>query len=142
MLAALIALAVASTTSPTLKGTWELEAGRSAHDRVIGETVIIGGDDKHEVYSATVRLNGQAFGSRFEATIDGPDAPLLSLDGKVVGRARVKRLGPNNTLTEMMPDQGVARMIDHRLSIDGNTMISLLLDPAGKVLSVLVFKRI
>lgn len=126
---------------PAVRGTWELDAGASAHDRVLGETVVIGGDDTHVVYSATVRVAGKVSGARFSAVVDGPEVPLVSLSGTVVGRARVRRLPTGRTITEMMPDAGVRRIIEHRVSIDGRTLLSLLYDPAGTVTSILVFRR-
>ncbi len=135
------AASVPAALAPSVRGTWELDAGASAHERVIGETVVIGGDDTHVTYSATVRFNGKVTGARFAATVNGPDVPLMSLTGKVVGRARVRRLPSGRTITEMMPDAGVHRIIEHRVSIDGKTLLSLLYDPSGTVLSILVFKR-
>jgi hypothetical protein len=132
---------VPAALAPSVRGTWELDAGASAHERVIGETVVIGGDDTHVTYSATVRFNGKVTGARFAATVNGPDVPLMSLTGKVVGRARVRRLPSGRTITEMMPDAGVHRIIEHRVSIDGKTLLSLLYDPSGTVLSILVFRR-
>lgn len=130
-----------TAAAPEVRGTWELDAGASAHERVIGETVVIGGDETNVTYSATVRFQGKVTGARFAATVDGPEVPLMSLAGNVVGRARIRRLPSGRTITEMTPDVGIRRIIEHRVSIDGKTLLSLLYDPSGAVLSILVFRR-
>lgn len=130
-----------AAASPSTRGTWELDAGASAHERVIGETVVIGGDDTRIDYAATVRFQGKTTGVRFKAVVDGPEVPLFSLVGVTVGRARVRRMDDGRTITELMPDSGVQRIIEHRASIDGQTLLSLLYDKTGKVLSILVFRR-
>ncbi|EQB32192.1 hypothetical protein [Sphingobium ummariense] len=132
---------VGVASSHSTRGTWELDAGASAHERVIGETVVIGGDDTQIDYAATVRFQGKTTGVRFKALVDGPEVPLVSLGGVTVGRARVRRVDGGRTITELMPDSGVQRIIEHRASIDGQTLLSLLYDKTGKVLSILVFRR-
>lgn len=141
MLTTLLLAAALAGQPATVKGVWELDAGASVHNRVIGETVSIGGDERHESYSAVVTFQGKTSGAKFDAEIDGPEVPLYALDGKVVGRARVRSVEGGRTITELMPTQGVQRIIDHRVSIDGKSMLSLLLDRSGNVLSILVFRR-
>lgn len=140
MIEILFMLAVA-VAGPSLKGTWELDAGRSVHSRVIDETVVIGGGEASEDYSAIVRYQGATSGASFSARIDGKDVTLYGLDGKPVGKANVIRLGLNHTRTVMSQTSSKSTIIERRLSIDGNTMISLILNAEGKVESVLVFSR-
>jgi hypothetical protein len=134
----------APPTASGFDGVWVMSTTRSSIGRVFTERTRIRHNGETETFESEIGGGGNNSGIRYTAPTDG--RPALFYD-RVTGRRRgtvtVTIVSPSMThiaLVEDDPKRG-SRWLEHWLSQDGQTYISLLKDQAGVVKSVLIFEK-
>ena len=125
-------------------GTWVMSTTRSSIVRVFTERTRISHTGGIETFESEIGGDGSSSGIRYSARTNGQPAPFYDrISGQKRGVVTVTVVSPTMTtiaLVEDDPKRG-SRWLEHWLSQDGRTYISLLKNQAGVVKSVLVFEK-
>jgi hypothetical protein len=125
-------------------GDWVMSTTRSSIGRLFTERTRIRHRGGIESFESDIGGDANSSGIRYSASIDGKPAPFYDrVTGHKRGTVTVNVLGPTRTriaLVEDDPKRG-SRWLEHWLSQDGQSYISLLKDQAGTVRSVLIFEK-
>jgi hypothetical protein len=134
----------APATASGFDGVWVMSTTRSSIVRMFTERTRISHNGQTETFESEIGGEGNSSGIRYTAPTDGRPAPFYDrVSGKKRGTVTVTIISPSMThiaLVEDDPKRG-SRWLEHWLSQDGRTYISLLKDQAGVVKSVLVFEK-
>ena len=125
-------------------GDWVMSTTRSSIGRLFTEHTHISHKNGVESFESVIGGEGNSSGIRFSAPTDGKPAPFYDrVSGRKRGTVTVNVVSPTMThiaLVEDDPKLG-SRWLEHWLSKDGRTYISLLKNQAGVVRSVLIFEK-
>jgi hypothetical protein len=134
----------APPTASGFDGVWVMSTTRSSIGRIFTERTRISHKGETETFESEIGGGGNNSGIRYTAPTDGRPAPFYDrVSGQKRGTVTVTIVSPSMThiaLVEDDPKRG-SRWLEHWLSQDGRTYISLLKDQAGVVKSVLVFEK-
>jgi hypothetical protein len=125
-------------------GDWVMSTTRSSIGQPFTERTHISHKDRVETFESEIGEDRSSSGIRYSASIDGKPASFYDrVTGQKRGTVTVKVVSPTVSyiaLVEDDPRRG-SRWLEHWLSKDGRTYISLLKNEAGVVKSVLIFEK-
>ncbi len=142
---ATVSLGIAAEGTDSFDGIWVLQLARSSERANFSETVTISHKNGVETYQADVMRDGKRSGMRYEASSDGKPYPYFDIvTGEKRGTTRLTQTKPWLEISVFVPDSGSGGpppTIEHWLSNDGRSFISVLKDKQGDVRDVLVWEK-
>ena len=125
-------------------GVWVMSTMRSSIGQMFTERTHISHQGGIETFESEIGGDRNSSGIRYAAPTNGQPAPFYDrVTGQKRGTVTVNIISPTMTkiaLVEDDPKRG-SRWLEHWLSHDGRTYISLLKNQAGVVRSVLIFEK-